>query len=191
MTKFKPKRKQTKSSGTNLWVYEDPSEQALAIKAAILGFNLVEFDTWLTKLEECVVKDELITRRQAAVKAKTINELRARLEFLNLVWIEIKRDDFLLPFARIGKKTYDKSLRRVIQAVMKIMCKYKKEGHSLKEFLQSAANESIKELSIVDSTPKNSKNLTYEISVESESGDEVTITRKKSTLDNWWADCDS
>lgn len=70
MKKFHPKRKCTKERDQEIWVYEDPNDQALAIKGAIFQFNLVDFDTWLMKLETCAAKDQLIERRQAAVDAK-------------------------------------------------------------------------------------------------------------------------
>jgi len=87
-----------------VWIYADPKEQSLLNKAGIVGkFNLVDFDSWLIELGPCVARDELIERRQSAINAKNIQELRCHIEFLSLQWHHIRREDALLPRARNDK----------------------------------------------------------------------------------------
>jgi hypothetical protein len=92
-----------------VWIYADPKEQSLLSKAGMVGkFNLVDFDSWLIELGPCEARDELIERRQNAIEAKNIQELRHHLEFLNLQWHHIRREDALLPRARNDKASRDK-----------------------------------------------------------------------------------
>ena len=107
MNKFHPERTCTTENSRKTWIYKDSKERALAIKAAILGFDLVEFDTWLMGFEECVAKEELIARRQVAIKARTVDELRAHLELMTLRRYQCLREDYVVPLANVGKKIQD------------------------------------------------------------------------------------
>lgn len=114
MKKFSPKRKKVVQKGQEIWTYEDPKEHALMIKAAIFNVNLIDFDTWLSKLEACEAKEELIERRQAAVDAKNIAVLKRHLEFMVLQWSSISREEALLPLAKRGIKSQDDKKRAAI-----------------------------------------------------------------------------
>ena len=115
MKDFAPQRRLTGYIETEqkikipVWIYADPKEQGLLTKAGMVGkFNLVDFDSWLIELGPCVARDELIERRQSAINAKNIQELRRHIEFLSLQWHHIRREDALLPRAKKDKASQEK-----------------------------------------------------------------------------------
>lgn len=197
MKDFAPKRRLINSLKTeageelSAWVYAESNEQTLFIKARVAAkFNLADYDSWLIELGPCEARDELIERRQSAVEAKNIQELRHHLEFLHIVCTHIRRDEYLVPLAIVGRKHNARLQREVLKQIMKILRDSKKNGNSLKDFLRSAANGSVEKLLVIDIPGKSSTDESYEFIVETEYGDEVSLIRARSTLDNWWADCD-
>ena len=148
MKKFHPKRKCTKEKDQEIWDYEDPNDQALAIKGAIFQFNLVDFDTWLMKLETCAAKDQLIGRRQAAVDAKNISVLQRHLEFMSLQWSSIDREDFLLSLAKIGD-TSQKNKTKAAEASKKIR---QESSDKLSKSIRELRNEMLIEFEEKDRT---------------------------------------
>jgi hypothetical protein len=75
--------------------------------AVLNGFDIRGFDSWHSSLQECGAKKELTERRALAVNAALENNsdgLLRHLEWMLLRWKEIRREDYVLPLARTGKK---------------------------------------------------------------------------------------
>ncbi len=83
---------------------EDVREESLHAFAALSGFDLVAWDEWLSALEPCPAKAELMERREAAKHAKNSDAMLRHLEWMQRRRVEIVREDSLLPLARTGDK---------------------------------------------------------------------------------------
>lgn len=96
---------------------------------SLKGFDLPDFDGWLSAFKSCGAKTELLDRRALAIQASRENRRDAVLRHLE--WMMLRRqfherNDFLLPLARHGKRFpggrragTGSALRKAIAAVLK------------------------------------------------------------------------
>lgn len=105
-TKFDPDGLPIWEKQGDLYVHEDTIQMAFGWGCLVEGFNLPEFDIWLSALPSCIAKTQLLERRAKAFEAGRSNnrdrELR-HLEFMAMRMRAIQREDALLPPARIGR----------------------------------------------------------------------------------------
>lgn len=194
MTKFAPIRKSFKREEVVFWIYEDAAEQSLYVKAGMLGgFNLGEFDTWLISLEACQAKQELIERRQAAIEAENIHELRRHIEFLTIRSLFLRREDALLPLAKAAdqrNKTQQKIAKLprgkqawlvVMQAAMK---KSKRADADLKSFLQNVERNYVEDIRCKHTGGK------YEFEITLPNNEVFLKKSSFSAIKTWWTNCD-
>lgn len=81
-------------------------EEAFGVGCALQGFDLLDFDAWLEALAPCGAKDELTQRRALALEARLSSDAQTflhHLEWMQLRWRSICREEFLLPLTRKGK----------------------------------------------------------------------------------------
>ena len=89
------------------WLYTDPKTQSFCLSALFAGFNLADFDDWLSALEPCVAKDELMLRRARTIDLYGTGQpeaVRVNLEWMALRRHGIMREEFVLPLAKKGAK---------------------------------------------------------------------------------------
>jgi hypothetical protein len=82
-------------------------DEGFPIYCALNGFDLPGFDAWLNALPECDLRKGVSERREMAYRAMLANDTAAalrHLEFLLLTWSHERREDFLVPLAKAGKK---------------------------------------------------------------------------------------
>lgn len=88
--------------------HANTQQVAFAVACMLYGFNLPEFDLWLSALENCGAKTELLERRKLAWEATRNNKpedsRKRHLEWMLLRWQNIRREEFILPLARTGQK---------------------------------------------------------------------------------------
>jgi len=90
--------------------HASPEAMGFATTCIFRGFNLPEFDLWLSALRDCGAKIELLERRKNALAALWENNedsLARHLEWMMLRRLIIERNDFMLPLAKSGKAVTD------------------------------------------------------------------------------------
>jgi hypothetical protein len=115
------------------WVYRDRNEHFFALKARVLGFDLLGFDDFLEREltgPNCAdVLAWLMKRRGQARDAIDKGNLplgRAIVEMLHVYYQLVRREDVLLPKARHGSKFVGKKrgasgpVRKAIAKVLKL-----------------------------------------------------------------------
>ena len=88
----------------------DTPSEAFEMYCALEGFELDEFDAWLTALEPCGAKVALTNRRAEAMRGVLNDNIDAalrHLEYMTLRWKAIRREEFLLPIALKDKERRD------------------------------------------------------------------------------------
>jgi hypothetical protein len=116
----------------NGWIYRSRSDHFFALKAQILGFDLLAFDEFLEREVSGPKSKEVLAwlmkrRGQAceALEAKNLPLGKAILEMLHVYYQLVRREEFLLPTARHGKKFVAKKpgasgpVRKAIARVLK------------------------------------------------------------------------
>ena len=85
-----------------------PAEaEAFRTYCVLVGFDLFDFDAWLTTLEGEPVHEELTERRALAwdaIRANDEQQALRHLEWMMLRWRWIARADALFPLAQLGAK---------------------------------------------------------------------------------------
>jgi hypothetical protein len=229
-----------KKAGKESWVYEDPKDKVLFIRASVsVALNLIDFDNWLIglkscarkielikcrqsalnaatlklarshldfmyvrytlstydewldELEPCAVKDDLLKRKKAALETMDFNIALRHLEFIKLSCLYIRRENFLLPLARKGKKADAKAQSEAIEIIIERMRIFKKNGGTLDEFLVSNSTSPEDDLFIfkLKNKTQDPKKQNYLFGYETEAGEEVQFARSISAIGKWWAKC--
>lgn len=83
------------------------SEEIFQAVAVLTGFDILGFDKWHGALGECGAHKELRERRELAKAAALDNNqdaLLRHLEWMLLRWKYIRREEYILPLARMGDK---------------------------------------------------------------------------------------
>lgn len=113
MTTKRPTKKAPPDAGA-IQARIDPqlAEEIFNVQAALAGFDLRGFDAWLATLPEAGNMTELPERRSLAKAAAmppkpNYDALRRHLEWMLLRWKQIRREEYVLPLARTGKKVRD------------------------------------------------------------------------------------
>jgi len=84
------------------WFCDDPKAMVLAQRAVLCqcGFNVPEFDLWLTSIEPGAARDEFMKRRARAGDATSHDAMLRDLEYLQVNWAysvqllpSVQRDD--------------------------------------------------------------------------------------------------
>jgi hypothetical protein len=114
------------------WVYRSKEDHVFALKARILGFDLLAFDEFLERElsgpKSKDVREWLVKRRTqacAALQAKDLSLGKAILEMLHVHYQLARREDVLLPKAKHGTKFVAKKpgatgpVRKAIAKVLK------------------------------------------------------------------------
>ena len=91
--------------------HASPQAMGFATSCTFRGFNLPEFDLWLSAMGDCGAKKELLERRKLAFDAFFRNSeedsIARHLEWMMLRRQMIERDSFLRPLAKLGKAVTD------------------------------------------------------------------------------------
>jgi hypothetical protein len=114
------------------WIYRSKEDHVFALKALILGFDLLAFDEFLERElsgpKSKDVREWLVERRThacAALQAKDLSLGEAILEMLHVYYQLVRREDVLLPKAKHGMKFVAKKpggvgpVRKAIARVLK------------------------------------------------------------------------
>ena len=156
-----------------------------------VSYTLGTYKEWLDEIQSCAAKDELIEREKAALKATDFNIALRHLEFINLSCLYIRRENFLLPLARKGKKADAKAQSEAIKIITAKMRNFKRNGGTLDEFLVSNSTSRDDGLFIfkLKSEIKDPKKQNYLFGYETEDGGQVQFARSTSAIGKWWAKC--
>ena len=122
------------------WVYRSKEDHFFALKARILGFDLLAFDDFLerelTGPKSTQVLTWLTNRRgqaRAALQLKNIPLAKAIMEMLHVYYQLVRREDYLLPKAKHGAKFVAKKsgasgpVRKAITRALKTNPKFSAE----------------------------------------------------------------
>lgn len=115
--------KVTLKKGAPSGASEEVKEEVFQWTAILYDFDIEGFDKWHSSLGECGAHKELTERRASAKDAALKNNedaLMRHLEWMLLRWKYIKREDYILPLARTGKRVVAGAIaenkQRVIEA---------------------------------------------------------------------------